>query len=340
MAVLWKSIYATERARLLSGHLRSGDFFHTVNSLALKHGVSEITTRRVLSELSRDGLLRSVPRVGSIVTERVANPRIFLLSPQQIGYEEETQIVSEILKGVFEAAFELGWEVTPVSPDFLQSDYSAECHLVYLYNCNLLGSDEFLPQVPANMHLLGLHTPGPMPRGAAVCNDYRAAIDLLVTDLARSSCRIAYIGPIEGRWFQARHETYCSALRRVGCVLQDNLFLTCSPVEREISAAQILSFLSANKPEAIFFPGLLWLNLWLEFSAGAAAPSWATDLPLAAIGGYLPAKCCLPNLQFRLADGAQIGREAIKLIQMQHSEEGKSPDTVYVPFQEAAVTSP
>ncbi|NLF93239.1 MAG: GntR family transcriptional regulator, partial [Oligosphaeraceae bacterium] len=214
--MLWKLIYATEREHLLSGGWQPGQFFHTVGSLALKHGVSEITTRRVLSELSREGLLRNVPRVGSIVAERLANPRIFLLSPQQMGYAEETQVVSEIMKGIFEAAFQCGWEVTPVSQDFLLSGYSEECHLLYLYNCNLQGSDEFLPQVPENMHLLGLHAPGPMPRGTVVCNDYQAAIRQQVTDLAREYRRIAYIGPVSGRWFQSRYETYLATLRSCG----------------------------------------------------------------------------------------------------------------------------
>ncbi len=339
MAVLWKQIYESERNRLLAGCFQPSQFFHTVGSLAVKYGVSEITTRRVLSELAREGLLQNIPRVGSIVVDRVRNPRIFLLSPQRMGYEEETQVVSEILKGIFEAAIQCGWEVIPVSQDFLQSDYTEECHLIYLYNCNLMGSDEFLSQVPDTMHLLGLHTPGPMKRGKAVCNDYQGAVESIVADLARVYRRVAYVGPTSGRWFQERYESYLAGLQRAGCVFQQQQVFSCALALRQIPGAEMQSFLAAMQPDAVFFPSLQWLNLWLAFCSSPEASPTSVGLPMAAIGGHLPKACRLPNLRFCLEDGAQIGREAIRLIHMSQSGKRNTARTVYVPIKEVPVLS-
>ena len=74
---LWKNIFDKELANLQTGKRKAGEVFATVESLAAAYHVSDITARRVLSELAKAGAVRNIPRKGSVVAGNALRIRYF-----------------------------------------------------------------------------------------------------------------------------------------------------------------------------------------------------------------------------------------------------------------------
>src|SRR5262249_3913409 len=62
------------RRRIEAGELRSGDRVPPTRQIAREWGVAIATATRALTTLGQQGLVRSVPRVGTVVADRRPRP--------------------------------------------------------------------------------------------------------------------------------------------------------------------------------------------------------------------------------------------------------------------------
>ncbi|MBN1270094.1 MAG: GntR family transcriptional regulator [Kiritimatiellae bacterium] len=67
---LYKQLAEILRDKIQSGVFKPGDRMPSMDTLSAKYAVNKVTVRRALAELSRDGLIYSVPAQGTYIAER------------------------------------------------------------------------------------------------------------------------------------------------------------------------------------------------------------------------------------------------------------------------------
>lgn len=77
---LYEQVRDSLLGRIAAGEFKSGDKLPTEDELCKQYGVSRITVRRAVSELAAQMLIAPKRGVGTIVTERSADRRVFRLS--------------------------------------------------------------------------------------------------------------------------------------------------------------------------------------------------------------------------------------------------------------------
>ncbi|MEU9310839.1 winged helix-turn-helix domain-containing protein [Streptomyces sp. NPDC048256] len=65
----WKQVYAVLRERILDGTYPPAQQLPSVVSICGEFGISQMTARRVLTELRQEGLAYMEPGIGTFVTE-------------------------------------------------------------------------------------------------------------------------------------------------------------------------------------------------------------------------------------------------------------------------------
>ena len=259
---LWKNIFDKELANLQTGKRKAGEVFATVESLAAAYHVSDITARRVLSELAKAGAVRNIPRKGSVVAEKCSPLPVFLLSPEPLSGEEAALIVAKNLKGVFEEAAKAALEIQPVSMDFLlHYSGSAKAFAIYHYSCCRLNPEILLSMLPESILPIGLNCPGIPIRGIGFGSDSNAMVETAMNYLYSHNCRrIVYLGLTAKPWFYSRFETYRRMQADHGVEISSDLLLTRFPDLSKRGRNDLLTHLETARIDGIFAPEAKWMR--------------------------------------------------------------------------------
>ncbi|MGQ7793590.1 GntR family transcriptional regulator [Faunimonas sp. B44] len=83
---LYEQVRSDLLERILSGEFKPGDLLPTEEALCREYGVSRITVRRAVADLAANFFVTRKRGVGTIVTRRLSDRRVFRLS----GFFEET----------------------------------------------------------------------------------------------------------------------------------------------------------------------------------------------------------------------------------------------------------
>ncbi|MGQ5576354.1 winged helix-turn-helix domain-containing protein [Streptomyces sp. ECR3.8] len=65
----WKQVYGVLRERILDGTYAPAEQLPSVVAICGEFGISQMTARRVLTELRKEGLAEMQPGIGTFVTE-------------------------------------------------------------------------------------------------------------------------------------------------------------------------------------------------------------------------------------------------------------------------------
>ncbi len=313
MAILWKTIFEAELAKLRNGNSKPGEVFATVQSMATEHNVSEITARRVLSELAKTGVVKNVPRRGSVVSDKNFPAKVFLLSPEKLIIPEFALAVSKNLKGIFEEAIHAGIEILPVSLDFvLHYNEKAPAFVLYNYSSNKLGTEIFLPMLPEPLIPIGINAPEKPERGIAIGSDSRAMMEALVKHMIASGrTRISYAGATAAPWFQSRFDGYISTLKENNLEFRLDWLMASDEDLNGITPERVLKDRGAEKFDAVCCAGLNSGRRMLEFllKSGISVPG---DVAVGAIGEIPSSIPGIPRLTMVNPDYVEQGREAIR----------------------------
>jgi len=257
---LWKKIFDAELQNLRSGRYAQGAVFATVDSLSKSRQCSNITARRVLSELAKAGVVKNVPRLGSVVDFRSRfRTRVFLLSPQRMDEPAVSLAVTRCMQSVFVKAAALKIEVTPVNLDDLLKYRGRERAFVIIhYSANRMGAEALLPLLPENLIPVCISAPGKMVRGIAVGCDSGAMTEALFQQLWELGARrIGYFGTTAAPWFLPRFEAYSRCLKEKEIALTSEFlatnrqFLNDEKLLRQFVADNRLDALLAADPKEV-----------------------------------------------------------------------------------------
>lgn len=216
MARIWVDIYAREKARLATGRWKRGDRFQTIEGLARQYKVSSATSRRVLAELTRDGLVVGVPRAGTIICAPLQPHQAFLVNEEpraRSPASDDRFLITEVLRGVFEQAPKDRIKLTSVLRDFLFGEQGkGGCFLVCYDAWDL--PPNFVSRLPSDRTVVLAHTPHGHP------NCHVTALDLekggwLATEhlIGKGHRRIALVGAsLDDPWQIRKFQGYFKAV--------------------------------------------------------------------------------------------------------------------------------
>jgi len=110
----WKEIY--EQLRQEVSNFEYGSRFYTISDICEKFDVSTITARRVLNELSNDGLVEKIPKRGTVIRQPKQQISVRMLIPSEAreNYPNYTEPSMRKFAGVTTAAARLNLNFAPM----------------------------------------------------------------------------------------------------------------------------------------------------------------------------------------------------------------------------------
>jgi len=106
--VLWRHILRELLEELGDNGHRTGDAFYSLNDLCEKYHVSQITAKKVFSELEHRGRIRTVPRRGSFILKNSSPIEVHFILPEGRNIPNASYFDFEVFLGISETAQETG----------------------------------------------------------------------------------------------------------------------------------------------------------------------------------------------------------------------------------------
>ena len=338
------------RAQIASGAFRPGDKLPTEMELAAQHGVSRVTSAAALSALAREGLVRRLPRRGTIVTAATtaaagSRPTVAWIQPS-IDHAFGLDLLQGIEQATRQSGYNLLFHLTGNSrleeEQAIRNAVAAGAAGIALwlqdgetYNGEVLRLvlDKF-PLVLVDRYLRGVEC-------ATVQSDNVAGAREVVADLVRAGhrqiCALLF-PPKDTSTIEDRLEGYTQALAAAGLPGDRSLLY----VEQHIYPSQSIWLLPERvierfaaylrrKPEisAIFATNasLALLALRAAERLGLRIPH---DLSVVCIDPLQAFPLTLPTFTYARQQGCEIGAMAVELLHEQLA--GSPPRRVMLPM--------
>ncbi|MCM8802880.1 MAG: LacI family transcriptional regulator [Candidatus Omnitrophica bacterium] len=257
----WQSIYDEIKFKIGSGDYESGTI--KIKDIIQKFSVSDITARRVLNELKKDGLVHSIRRKGTIILGKEKIKDIYLIvKDENLIYKSplNTQIFTRIVNGFNASNFSKLFRKHIISLDFLLSNkeqfkekdiiifaealLKVEKDKVEIDNEKIEQIKEFTPII--------IHAFGKIEDLNVVGTDYYSGFFNAVRYLFKNGCRkIGFItGNINVCWYYPRFSGYIDGLKECGLEIIPELIKVTSgenPEEEKKAMEEMIKI----KPDAI-----------------------------------------------------------------------------------------
>ncbi len=246
----WRRIKHDLERRILAHEFKLHDKFYSVNELARKYNVSHITSRRVISELSSEGFVESIPRKGSFVRSRLGNKDIYLLSELAENFKAGfNQLSSEIYRGMITECTQRNANLKLISSKYLKLWPKDKEMLLIQWHSPL--KEDILNEIQGRKKcfFVNCHPPKPISGQVTVTGDITKGMEIAVEHcISRGHKRIALLtSSLKNEWMVPRFDGYYNGLRK------DNISLDFSLIkeidqENYVDVAEAVSELM-NLPE-------------------------------------------------------------------------------------------
>jgi len=201
-----------------------GDSFYSLREISGRYGVSTITSRRVLDELSARNLIVKIQGKGSFVTQTRVRQQIRFILPVSTTFSSmrhDSLVAFELFQGFTAALTRANCSMTAVSPELLVRHRLEPGSLLlttYEVHRDALGRDDLARFGRDGHRVVCCHAVKPVPGVPTVGSDYEAGSAMAVTHLAaRGHRRIGLLtAPVNTDWCRPRFAGYYAAVEAGG----------------------------------------------------------------------------------------------------------------------------
>ena len=263
---------AVLRNSIIEGRIPAGEFLPTERELAARHGLAQMTVRRALRTLQREGLVAIEPRHGCRVLAKANDPRRGCPVAHVLSHSAGKvldNVERHINLALQDAAARRGWSMLAVHvgerpPDEVLAELRAARAWGVVLSAvdpkllKLIG-DAGLPAVMVNAWSEGA------PFDAVLQDNYQGGFLAAQHLLARGHRKIAWFGPVGASNFsRERLGGAAAALAAAGLDLPDGLRTDTAGRDLEAAAAALLA--RPDRPKAVL---ALWTDVALALAATA-----------------------------------------------------------------------
>jgi LacI family transcriptional regulator len=316
--------------RIRRGEFPPGAAFLSERELSQRYGVSAITSRRVLADLARDGLLERRTGVGTFVRANRSRVRVSLLvfefkEAPDAGHRMIASAFGELVGGVAQAAWEANASLNLAylaQPDDLTRwlDDAASTSSVDGVLVRAAGdvADDELRRLEASglpFVLIKRHVPG-HPAWAVIA-DEAAAVRLSVEHLVALGHRaIGFVASTQSAvLYQERLRGYREALASAGLSFDESLVATAPDFSADGGASAAHRLLSSRRVRPT---GLMVASDSMAIGAYRAAAERGLaipdDLSVASVDDIPEAQALVPSLTTARTSHVEFGVRAVRLL--------------------------
>jgi DNA-binding LacI/PurR family transcriptional regulator len=215
---LWETVVAQLVSFLETADLEPGEKFFSANEISERFDVSNITSRRVLSELAKMDLIDKSRGCGCVIKKKQNIKNIYILSHDnlEMHFPAKSYVYSELYKGIFEECRGLNIELKAISSHFFDN-YSGKTKLDLLLLQNFpahLPKTAKMLQVNPNINCVCCHSLTPLEGISTVRSDLgKGAYDIVSYMINKGHKRIAFLGISMSNWTATRFDGYYRALK-------------------------------------------------------------------------------------------------------------------------------
>lgn len=331
---LWKKV-SDELTNYIHKHnLPPGSKFFTVDEISARYGISNITSRRVLSELSRKNLIEQSRGRACVIKQVNSLRKIYILidnldKEHSIGFN---YVYAGIYKGVTEEAIKLHCETELISTAFLKKmtiDRSTDIIIMQNFPeydktaAGLLHHNE-------NLNCVCCHTIDHIP-GISTVNGNLNSSGWMITEhlISRGHRRIAMLVEGNSTWYSKKFDGYYSSLGEhdmsfdaVLLKIVENSQESCNQAMDELLALK-------NPPTAVFcsndYAALRVLNYCKEH--GIPVPG---KFAVAGFDNIPESRVAHPALTTVDTGWSELGRRCVSLL-AEHLPRGQAKNVVVEP---------
>jgi len=252
-----KSLWQKIKGQLVKeiNDLSFGEKFYTIGEICERFNVSQITARRVLEELEKDGFIETERGRRSIIKKISENISIEVIVPA--GYTEKTfenPLVFKVYSSILDTARELGVKVDFVSERYFNKDISIveKRGFVLLYGVEN-SVFEFLKKnnLPFVV-LMDEEFPFPCVRVDKEYGAFIAVEYLIRSGHKRIGCILGHVSSIS---FAPRFQGYCRALEQNGITLDKALIKETSGIKKREDERAFEELMALKCPPTAIFAG-------------------------------------------------------------------------------------
>jgi len=246
----WKRITEDLTSKFSGNQFKKGDLFYSLRELSQNYNVSEITSRRVLSELSRQNLIKQIQGKGTFVIKSSVSHKIYLVIPEHFdinGKKHSNIIWAETIHGITRQSERTNTRIE-ISSLFPAGE---ECRLIITSVNRIINNKKIYDLAVNNKFIcVALFACEPIEGISTVRSDLKKGAYLAVSHLiSRGHQRIGFItGKVNDVWFAPRFDGYYQALRDNNILLDLNLIKETSGVEPEEDQEAAKQLLSLSAP--------------------------------------------------------------------------------------------
>ncbi|MFA7231250.1 MAG: substrate-binding domain-containing protein [Victivallaceae bacterium] len=254
---LWKKVSDELTDYIHKHELQSGSKFFTVDEISSRYGISSITSRRVLSELSKKNLIEQSRGRACVIKQVNQLRKIYLLIDnldrhKSIGFN---YVYAGIYKGITEEAIRMHCETELISTAFLKKmtiDYNTDIIIIQNFPeydkaaADLLNYNE-------NINCVCCHTIDTLPKISTVNGDLNKS-GWMITDhlISRGHQRIAMLVEGNSSWYTPKFDGYYSSLKEHGLSFDATLLKTVEKDQDSCNQAMNELLALKNPPTAVF----------------------------------------------------------------------------------------
>ncbi|MFA6104220.1 MAG: substrate-binding domain-containing protein [Victivallaceae bacterium] len=255
ISCLWEKVTEELAEQIKNKACAAGDRFYSADEISARFGVSNITSRRVLSELARMNLIQKSRGRGCVINKSHQLKTIYVMfhdkeiSTSNLGY-----VRAGLYKGVVEESIRLGCETKVVTLKFLErAQHGERFDLLIVQNfpeffkemADLISNSE-------NINCSCCHALHPIRGVSTVRNDFVNGGYMATSHLIeRGHRRIAMITTGD-EWGAGRFEGYFMALKDNGICFESALLKNCEINYASTARAMAELMAMKNPPTAVF----------------------------------------------------------------------------------------
>ena len=256
---LWEKVTSELIAYIKDNKLEAGVGFFSVDEVSKRYGVSNITSRRALTELANKNLIERSRGRGNLVKKQNSIKTVYIMSYTENGqmYILQSFILSELFKGILEECRRNNIKTELIMPKFLNSlPTDSRINLILLQNfpahlteiADRLINDE-------NINCVCCHSLHPHEKINTVRVDFKqGAYDAVSHLLEKGHRNIAFIESGGKVWMASRFDGYYQALKDNN-IYFDSKYVQSIETNRKQHYAAMDKLMALDTPPSAIFCG-------------------------------------------------------------------------------------
>ncbi len=331
---LWEKVTSELVAHIESNDLKSGANFFSADEISKRFNISNITSRRALSELASMNLIEKSRGRGCIIKKKHSIETIFILAGDNIPEVASLQsfVYSELYKGILEESRQHNINTKVISPPFFDNfpkDSTIDLILLQNFPTHLEKIAERLVN-DININCVCCHALKPIKGITTVRSDLgKGAYDAVSHIIQKGHKNIAFIGGGTACWTASRFDGYYQALKDNGIDFDAGLVQSVELEQKRYFKVMGKLMEQNNPPTAIFAVSDADAMFVLEYCQqnGIKVPE---DLAIAGFDNFPESAHTNPPLTTVDTMLEEEGREAVRLL-LQSLPKGDIKDKTFKP---------